>query len=64
MSGSGTLSVSTAGQSAAALAGISDVDSFGDLKRVVDLDPKVSHRTFDLRVSEEKLDRRKLPVRR
>jgi hypothetical protein len=39
----------------------SDVDLLGDLDRVIDLDAKVAHGGFDLRMAEQKLNISKVP---
>ena len=35
----------------------SDVDAFGDFKRIIDFDANISHRTLQFRVPQQKLDR-------
>jgi hypothetical protein len=55
------LPIGIAGQSAAALPRSIDIDLFGDLERVVDLDAEVANGTFDPDMAGTA---RKFPVRR
>ena len=40
--------------------GVSDLDFLGDFEGVVDLNPKISHRTFNFRMSEQELNSSKV----
>ena len=46
----------TAGRACPLCPGTSDVNLFGNRRRVVHPDPKIAHRAFDFRVSEQQLD--------